>query len=64
MKRLALDCGILAAMEECLLAAMALKLKRMVNAVFFLCYIAKFRKKTKVFFLNFIFVANLTLPTI
>lgn len=43
---------------------MALKLKRMVNAIFFLCYIAKFRKKTKVFFLNFIFVANLTLPTI
>ena len=35
MKRLALDRGILAATEECLLAAMALKLKRMVNAVFF-----------------------------
>ena len=48
--------GILAAMEECLLAAMAFNLKRMVNAVFFLCYISKFRKKPLVFLLNFTFV--------
>ena len=48
--------GILAATEECLLAAMALNLKRMVNTASLLCYIAKFRKKTKGFFPDFAFV--------
>lgn len=58
--------GILAATEECLLAATALNLKRIVNAAFFLCYIPKLGKKTRCFSPNFAFcqqVQLLTLPT-
>ena len=40
--------GILAATEECLLAATALNLKRIVNAAFFLCYIPKLGRKPDV----------------
>ena len=47
--------GILAATEECLLAATALNLKRIVNAAFFLCYIPKLGKKTRCFSPNFAF---------
>lgn len=57
--------GILAATEECLLAATALNLKRIVNAAFFLCYIPKLGKKTRCFSPNFAFcqqVHSLTLP--
>ena len=57
--------GIFAATEECLLAAMALNLKRMANATFFRYYITKFRKETNDFLPEFCFCQQaqlLTLP--
>ena len=56
--------GILAATEECLLAATALNLKRIVNAAFFLCYIPKLGKKTRCFSPNFAFCQQVPYSTL